>query len=199
MNKLLLIFGILLFQSNVRAQINNDSVPPPKAPTREIMEQERKNYGCLTVDKYTAVERRQFYPFNEAKQVWVVSFEKKSSDLENHLPMQNDTVCINRLHEIKVLNLQQVDTLTNILFNIGYKGKIIYNTAPACYNPYNAILFIDEKGSVFEWLEIYFECGYFNVSSEKMELGEFCREKYAMLEKIFKDWGIKLLMEEPWD
>jgi hypothetical protein len=59
-----------------------------------------------------------------------------------------------------------------------------------CYNPRNAILFLDRNGKVFESIEICFECQKTKESSEKILFGQMRDEKMNMLKQFFKSAGI---------
>ncbi len=106
----------------------------------------------------------------------------------------NDTVCYSKLIEIKKLTFSQVDKLSNIFYNYGYKkvsaGKGI-GAISLCYFPRNAILFLDTTGTVFEYIEICFECNRTKESSSKVSLGEMCSQKMKLVKDFFKVSGIE--------
>lgn len=108
----------------------------------------------------------------------------------NPLPRKNDTICYSLLDEIKTLSKSDIDSLTDILYNIGFKGPVHIMSLTTCFTPRNAILFIDSSGKTFDYVEICFQCSRHETSSEKIELGEFCDQKYALLKKFFISLGI---------
>lgn len=59
-------------------------------------------------------------------------------------------------------------------------------TVEECYNPRNAILFIDSQGKAFEFIEICFECERAITGSDKISLGGMCDQKMGMLKLFFK-------------
>jgi hypothetical protein len=92
---------------------------------------------------------------------------------------------------LKSITFSHVDILTDILYNYGYGGPVYIGSEPLCYNPKNAILFLDRNGKVFEYVEICFECQKTKESSEKILLGQMCDEKMNMLKQFFKKIGIE--------
>ena len=107
------------------------------------------------------------------------------------LPRLNDTVCYSKLTEIKSITFNQVDKLTDLLYNYVYGGPVYTGSMSFCYNPRNAILFLDKNGKVFEYIEICFECNETKESSEKVSLGQMCDEKMGMLKDFFKIVGLE--------
>ncbi len=84
-----------------------------------------------------------------------------------------------------------MDSLTDILYNYGFGGPIRIQTESMCYDPHNAISFVDKQGKVFAYIEICFLCGKTRGSSEKISLGEMCDQKIDMLRRFFKTVGIE--------
>lgn len=85
----------------------------------------------------------------------------------------------------------EVDKLTDIFYNYGFRGKIYTMSLAACYSPRNAILFLDNKGKIIEFIEICFECQRVSKSSDKVSLGEMYDQKLNMLFELFKEVGIE--------
>ncbi|MBO9675935.1 MAG: hypothetical protein J7577_21000 [Sphingobacteriaceae bacterium] len=111
---------------------------------------------------------------------------------------KNKKLDLTRLKEKKVLSALEVDKLTNILYNFGYtstksyKGLLIAKSdGYRCYEPRNAIAFLDENGLITEYIEICFECQRSKVSSEKISIGELCENKFELIRKYFHTIGIK--------
>ncbi|MBB6237685.1 hypothetical protein HDC90_002307 [Pedobacter sp. AK013] len=103
-----------------------------------------------------------------------------------------------RLKEKKILSALELNKLTNVLYNFGststepYKGLLLpADEGYRCYNPRNAIVFLNEKGIIGEYIEICFECHRNEVSSEEIKMGEFCNEKYKLIKEYFYARGIK--------
>ena len=114
------------------------------------------------------------------------------------LPRKNDTVVYSKLFEVKALTQTQVDTLTDLIYNYGYKlkykpkGKVYFiGSIMNCYNPRNAILFLDKEQKVFEFIEICFECDNTRESSKHVSLGTDCNQKLQLIKNLFRSVGIE--------
>jgi hypothetical protein len=156
-------------------------------------EEEERNQSCKDWKKFTAVDRLKNYPFDRAVEVRVVSFDfRPDTTIEDHqLPEKNGRADISRLREQKILDKDQVDSLTHILYNIGYFGKPTTGHLLSCYDPKNAVLFLDSKRKVFAFIEICFYCDKIRLSSPRIKIGEFCSEKYELLKAFFLRQGIQ--------
>jgi hypothetical protein len=49
---------------------------------------------------------------------------------------------------------------------------------------------VDVSGKTFAYIELCFECMGHRVSSTRVNTGDFCEQKYELLENFFKDSGI---------
>jgi len=198
MARQIIFITLLILTHSVYGQKNNLAKIPPQPPTRKEMEEEERNHNCIKKISRTFTTRVKNYPFNISTQIQFVSFMGSSRTVDNEvvytndsLPRINDTVCYSKLHEIKTLTFSQVDRLTDILYNYGYRGTIYTMSTAMCYNPRNAILFIDSSGKAFEFIEICFECDKTRESSDKISLGDLCDQKMSMLKDLFKKTGIE--------
>ena len=203
MLRLFSILTTLLLSVNCFGQINNLAKTPPQPPTKREAEIEVRNHNCLKRVNKNFITRLKNYPFNQSVQIQLVSFkhtpdtlEKQGFIIEDSLPRLNDTVCYSKLSEIKALTILQVEKLTDILYNYGFGGTIYSMTESNCYNPRNAILFLDSTGKVFEFIEICFECRRTVTSSEKVHFGDMCDQKLDMIRDFFKNIGIKYGIKE---
>ena len=145
---------------------------------------ERKNHECVRINVKSFSQRLKQYPYNKSSQIQLVSFEGRK------IPVLNDTISYSMLKEVKILTLLQIDSLTDLLYNVGFGGTILIEEEMNCYDPRNAIIFIDSAGKAFEYIEICFECQQFVVSSEKINFGDICNQKFSMLKKQFINAGI---------
>lgn len=174
-----------------------------------------RRWDCMFRNTYSLNERLKFFPFNKYKKVVLISFEWPEPqdkiiidslgkrhyiadtipDLDTKEQLQKFYKSITK--EEKSLNSTQLNQLTNVLYNIGVKSNKSYHgirnveTSYSCYDPRNAILFLDEKDILAEYIEFCFECHGRRVSSEKIKLNTFCNQKYDILKKFFKSAGIK--------
>jgi hypothetical protein len=120
-----------------------------------------------------------------------VSFKENETSDKDSLPRQNDTICYARLFEVKMLTYTQVDNLTDILYNYGVWVITHIAGTHDCYNPRNAIIFLDKNGKPFEYIEICFECKRTEESSTRISIGQPCDQKMDMLKDFFSKAGIE--------
>jgi hypothetical protein len=192
-----LIIGALFFSGIVSGQKNMNDTIPPGIPTKKQMETEKKNHDCINRQNKSFTSRLKNYPFNKASQIKLVSFlqklDKVNGDNQNkfsELPKLNDTICYSKLYEVRTLSITEVDTLTDILYNVGFRGPVLRESEMSCYEPRNAILFIDKNGQTFEYIEICFECEKTTLSSDKIIVGDICNQKFGLIKKFFRKAGI---------
>jgi|GEM_PF-1198150 len=139
-------------------------------------------YGKKTVE-----ERRATFPFSEAKKVVLVAFPSPNTVFEDEeddmlkkdsidivgwglnvlktykLPQREDKyIAIEKIE----LSQNQIDSLSHILINYKLKNDKLPETytvyASGCYEPRNAILFLDTNDTVISYFEICFECHEFS-------------------------------------
>jgi hypothetical protein len=195
-----LFFGFSVYGQNE----NNLARTPPGIPTKKEMEIEKRNHNCIKRNNTTFTSRLKEYPFNISSQIQFVSFKEGVDTLKygdsiivykniigSTLPRINDSICYSKLFEIRNLTLLQIDSLTDIFYNYGFSGQTFIISEIKCYNPKNAILFLNNDGKAFEYIEICFECQKTQESSEKISLGDMCDQKMDMLKELFKKVGIE--------
>ncbi|MDI9363648.1 MAG: hypothetical protein QM541_01760 [Flavobacterium sp.] len=163
----------------------------------------------IDVTKYALAERANFYPFNITFKVAIASFNKQikkidSSDwrfgkpaFKNYegdekygLQFLNDTICLSKLTQIKILSTNQVDSLTDILYNTCYRLTIAKLNQAMCYLPHNAILFFDKNKKLIDYIEICLDCQQFKFSNNKIERFMQCDFTVSELKKYFKQMGL---------
>lgn len=141
------------------------------------------------------------FPFNQAKKIKVVSFKSKKEDIVYEIPKVHGQIDIERLHEIKNLSKRNKYKLLDLLVNVNYVPVTDSNLSNdsievreievmECYTPRHAILFENELGQVFSYVEICIECLRVKTYPESLDIGEFCVEKYQLLENFFGEIGI---------
>lgn len=175
--------------------------PKIRHATEKEQEFNDRSNDCIKHTTRSFTERLKNYPFNIAAQIQLVSFKHNTADdkfdgYKDSLPRNNDTICYSKLNEIRNLTYTQVDKLTDVLYNYGYRREIndtnlIYtDISLQCYNPRNAILFLDSLGKVFEFIEICFECDKTKESSDKVNLGVSCNQKLGLIKRFFIEIGV---------
>jgi hypothetical protein len=196
--KLLPLIFAICFYIHATAQLVLESLPDHTIKlTRKQAQREEDNHNCLHRNKYTLTERLAFYPFNKAEKIQLLSYDIQpgfngpDGAIKNKLPILHDTICYSLLKETTALSKSDIDSLTDILFNVGYKGAIHIDSENMCFVPRNAIIFIDSAGNAFAYVEICFHCSRYESSNDNIQLGEFCNQKFNLLKSFFIKQGIK--------
>jgi hypothetical protein len=214
--KLTLLFSLICLVGFAQKKKYDIMKPPVEPPSRADYDVLEKRMACIHRNTYLPGERLKFFPFNQYKKVMLISFEPPElraevniagkTQLKNHnekeftvaLLAKKQKLDLTRLKEKKILSALELDKLTDVLYNFGYtstksyKGLLIAESdGYRCYEPRNAIVFLDENGLIAEYIEICFECHRREESSEKMKTGEFCNEKYDLIRRYFYTVGIK--------
>ncbi len=190
MGKILFLISVLL------PFISYGQLKPFPGPVRTLTEEEEatseRNFHCIHQDKYSLKERLAFIPFSKATHIKLISFKQPPQVvMGGQVPTRKGYVDYAKAEQILTLSASQVDTLTDILYNTGYKGIFHLYSEAKCYEPRNAIVFEDVKGRGFAFIELCFACEGYRVSAKTVNAGDFCAEKFALLEAFFAQAGIK--------
>ncbi|NQX42996.1 hypothetical protein SAMN05421820_11445 [Pedobacter steynii] len=166
-----------------------------------------KNYkkefsDCGFTNKYTAKQRLAMYPFSKAAKVLAVSYKyggidtDETNDLKNFprrgLRINNGILDTTTLIETKKLKPEQTDELTRLFFNTDYKNKSELHLIEfaKCFEPRNALIFLNSDDKVIDYLEICFECKQNYSKSELFDIGILCNQKYELFSHYFKSIGV---------
>lgn len=68
-------------------------------------------------------------------------------------------------------------------------------TTVFCYNPRNAILFVDKNDAVIAYIELCFECFGNRIEPATLKIGNFCDDKYEKIKNLFHSNGIRYGIE----
>jgi hypothetical protein len=142
---------------------------------------------CQYINKYPAIERNKFYPFNVADSIKLISFRHQ----KNNYPIKGNTLIEDSIIEMKALTRSDIEELTDIQFNNFYFKKTNYGMISQCFLPRNAILFLDKSGDLLESVLLCFHCSGYQKSNEQIEFGADCSQKSALLRQYFLSKGIK--------
>jgi hypothetical protein len=161
-------------------------------------EEESEKLNCVKNSNITLEKRLANFPYNLTSQIKIVSYKNKEEgiigeDLQKYLNLlvaKKDSIIENKFDEINVLNLEQIDKLTNIIYNYGYESATDFRVVTDCYMPRNAILFYNIENKVIGFIEICFECNNYRTNDNKINLGEEYMQKFKLLQEFFKDCGI---------
>jgi len=185
--KILLIILFVAFHQITFGQRSKKEIFPPVSP-------EKTNRT-----KYSLKQRLSFFPFNLTTQIKIVSFDKRlDSSLSNpdnpfiyELPLKADSICSDKISETIALNLYQIDTITDILYNTCYRWTIYETSKNGCYKPHNAILFYDKNDKLLAYIELCFDCNRIKYSDDKIVQFDDCNNAIDDLRKYFKKLGLK--------
>ncbi|QKJ28661.1 hypothetical protein HQ865_02440 [Mucilaginibacter mali] len=187
--------------------------PLPGPPTKADDECADKANQCLNSHKYNARQRLAFYPFNIACKIRLISFEYNNDPRsviigEKAIPENNTNqepiitpvksgefaIDYSRIIEFKDLSQKAIDELTDIFFNVGFTpikcNVYIGSTGAKCYEPRNAILFIDKNGKTVQYVELCFGCQRYYLSSSKIKNTAYCEQKFNMIRTFFASEGV---------
>lgn len=178
--------------------------PPPPPPTEADYRIWKKRNQCFNSGKYNAEQRRAFFPFSTAITVKLISFNN-GEDYITPIAANNFKVDYTKVNENKILSNAGIDSLTDILYNVGFrpvkkvhhkKGEIyeleIADPGSMCiFQPRNAILFIDSEAKVTQYIEICFTCHQYFLSSRKINYTVNCEQKYDLIKTFFLAQNIK--------
>lgn len=194
MKRIICISIILLFSLNTFAQKSKTENRPPPPPRND--KKERQNHNCAKNRNESLEVRLKNFPFSKYSEIKLVSFQPQKDKygdmiMSNYgVPIANDTICYSRLEEVKTLSHSQIDTLTDIFYNYGFRGKISLMWESLCFIPRNAILFLDSNEKVIAYISICFECEVIRTSSEQIDF-DLCEQKVSMIKNFFKKTGIE--------
>lgn len=189
--KYLIISCLLITSINSFGQNKKETRPPVET---------KSSHKFGRVSNINFSERIKKFPFNIAVSIQLISFEDQTGGgqldtatiiYNENMPKSKMATCINPFKESKKLNLIQIDKLTDIWFNYKPIGYSHVTNFGACYSPRNAILFLDEKGKVFDFIEICFSCLHMRSFSNKIAVEEECDHKINMVKEFFKSVGIE--------
>ena len=143
--------------------------------------------NCVYNNKYSESQRLSFYPLNISDTVKLISFIYHI----NNYPVKKGHLVRDSILEIRVLNKTDIDRLTDILFNYTSNKQGNIRSTRSCFQPRNAILFIDRIGLVREYALISFSCDQYEISSNRIEKWDPCYQKSQMILRLFISAGVK--------
>ncbi len=182
--KISLIIILILWGSIGYGQFRRKPPPPMESDTISL-------FGRVSNTNLST--RLKNYPFNKATAIKLVSFNYGGGQIDdtayiNPIMPKNKLFTIGRFpfKEIKKIDPLQTDSLTDILFNYGYIKEPTIEDITKCYIPRNGILFLNDKGKVFEFIEICFACKRVVYSYyKKANADDFERPKFKLLRDFF--------------
>jgi hypothetical protein len=140
---------------------------------------------CVYKDRYPAEQRKGSYPFSKADSIVLVSYRYH----EKNIPVSKDEVKQDSILEMRWIFKDEIDEITDILYNNFYASEINFVPGSKCYFPRNAILFYN-GGKLFETVILCFSCDEYSTSSERVNMGDKCEQKMSKLRDFFRRKGI---------
>lgn len=156
------------------------------------------NANCIRTKKISFKNRLKMFPFENTSQILIVSHRTKNGmigeELQkylNSIKINQDTINFKEFEQVEKLNLSQIEKLTDIILNYSHKGKVYAMSNTMCYEPRNAFIFLDRNDKVLGFIEICFGCDHLRTSDKRIDIGDYCEQKYELLKDIFRESGIK--------
>jgi|SRR5690554_358193 len=170
----------------------NQNYPYNKA-SRIIFVSFKSDYKKLTEEEQTGVIEKE--EFDDDITIYVMDgavmkkyFDILAKDFSRYNPKDFE-------ESVNLKELQKKE-LTDLIFNYGNNSEDAIVWYAACYMPRNAILYFNEDGELFEFIEICFECNRYRTSNDNINLDYNCGEKLNLLQNLFAKVGIKYGVEE---
>ncbi|MGY4385914.1 hypothetical protein ACVWYN_002962 [Pedobacter sp. UYP24] len=155
--------------------------------------------ACVVTNKYNLVQRLKMYPFNKAVKVKAIAYENVNGEVRDTSKIMNFGLHLKggKLDSTSIafsttLNDRQIDKLSAIFFNTGFKGAVGVEDFGARFIPRNAFIFLDKDDNVIDYLEVCFECSRNRSLSDKDIFGVACSQKYDMLRAFLRDIKIPI-------
>jgi hypothetical protein len=161
--------------------------------------------NCVITHQYNLKQRTANYLFNTYSKVYLVSFEVPKVDLEVidplnpkgqtfkkkiFTPTEMQKMDTSLFVSDIILNNAQIDSLTIILYNYGYKKNPKSVITFECEDYNHALLFLSNEDVIMEYVLFGFECEKVSKSIDKIDVGDFCSEKFNILKSYFSALGI---------
>ena len=190
---------------------------------------QNSNLKCGWYGKMPLQKRLNTFPFNNAKKILLISFypiqmveiidkngnskeELKDSIWKAKMEATSlrtfyikDAKFDYYANEVYELKSEEINELSNLVLNFKIKKKpspLVFTT-PGCYEPRNAILFLDANENIISRIEICFSCnGIYQMSNETIKdfnlfsHMDFCSEIFNFYKNFFRKNGIKYGIDE---
>jgi hypothetical protein len=115
--------------------VGQQKVPPPHPPTIEEGKLAEKHNQCHYSSKYDAKQRRNFFPFNTAATIQLVSFND-TVRVYTPIAVNDFKIDYSKVIESKKLSDAGIDSLTDIMYNFGLtpvKRNLFRNSRPRLF------------------------------------------------------------------
>jgi hypothetical protein len=128
--------------------------------------------------------------FSRVAAVKVTSFKNPpEARYGREIPRINNMVDVNRMFEVKTLDAEMRDLVVKVLRY--YNLDTMESNSASCYEPRNAILFMDSRDAIIGHVELCFGCQRGRAEPMVFDSEEFFAEQWEALRRIFMMAGIK--------
>lgn len=162
------------------------------------------NAKCVRTKNLSEQQRLNQFPFSKTSQIKIISFKDNQKGVSGEalikhitsIKLGKDVFNSELYNETSTLTSEQINKLTDIIFNFTYKKMPYAAEDIKCYIPRNAVLFLDADNRIIAYLELCFSCKHFRSSDKRFSISEYCDTKYDMLKTVFENSGIKYGISE---
>jgi hypothetical protein len=149
-----------------------------------------KKYDCVQVGNLTSNQRLSKYPFNKAYKIQILSFSSEALNL----PLVNGSLDWNNVKDSITLSRNQIDSLTNLLFNFGCTASKIVKSISTAVAVDIAIVFIGASNELIDYIDICFDCREIDLflSKGNKKIGMPCNQRLDRLKQFSQAWGLQL-------
>ena len=154
-------------------------------------------FNCKKTQQLSFNAIASTFPLNKTVKILLVSFpwtakslDESAENVIDSLPRIGTKLDYQSLKEVRVLTFPQIVELVDILYNVNFNPKkASISRSAACYEPRNAIVFLDSDDNIVEFIEICFTCEDYHTLHHTY-FGEFCIGKFQMLSDFFVSAGM---------
>lgn len=191
-----LLLAILIISNTIHSQSNKKAILNDP------------NNSCKRTTNLSLNTIAKRFPLNKSCKIQIVSFEHrevtvidnpndsnyiKNPELmaQDSLPRVGNKVDYKSLIECKTLTYNDTAKLSDILFNYHHNpASKVADRSASCYNPRNAVVFLDDKDEIVEFIEICFSCNqYYFFSKKDYDTG--CVGKLELIKDFFIQKGMQ--------
>jgi hypothetical protein len=141
-----------------------------------------EKYDCI-YKKNSTVDWTKKYPFVNAEKIIWVSWKQTGKERpKTIMNFTTDSIQWQIFSDTITIDFASEKKLTDILFNYKYRVKGNYDLSSKCYDPRDAVLFLDKNGRLIDYVEMCFECTDYRLMTTKWKF-DFCEGKLDLLAK----------------
>ena|SRR5690606_22402415 len=140
------------------------------------------------------------YPFDKAATIMIAEFidaefinDTMSAVTCREIPKFNNKVNVGKLEKTIKIYKSDYQNLANIIFAKQLEVSDVKVSANDYYEHGYAILFFDESGNVFEYVQFCYNAKIIYLSFPRSQLENGDYSKFSLLKKLFLDNGIKIV------